>query len=92
MRVTLGKLFDWLGGWGWTAGAEDEVHHLTNGQHVDGTADVVNEHANGHVDDTHTVVVEEPKRDVEVNGHNTDDTVNTTDVNIVESNSRSAEQ
>lgn len=93
VRVTLGKLFDWLGGWGWTAPAEGDLHHAANDHNGDVVVDGVNGHeVNGHADAAADAVPEEPKKVLEANGNDIDHTVNNTDVNIVEGSSRSAEQ
>eukprot|EP00029_Vermamoeba_vermiformis_P011119 TRINITY_DN6036_c0_g1_i1.p1 TRINITY_DN6036_c0_g1~~TRINITY_DN6036_c0_g1_i1.p1 ORF type:complete len:836 (-),score=184.30 TRINITY_DN6036_c0_g1_i1:61-2568(-) len=90
VRVTLGKLFDWLGGWGWTAPTEGDLQQLANGHHFEGTADVANGNdINGHTDTD--AAPDEPRKELDMNGHD-NDTVNNTDVNTVEGNSRSAEQ
>ncbi len=89
VRVTLGKLFDWLGGWGWTTASEVDVRQLTNGIHADGTAAEIN--PIGQLDTQHAVP-EEAKGDLQVNAPEANYPTSNNNVNIVEGNSRLAEQ
>ena len=89
VRVTLGKLFDWLGGWGWTTASEVDTR-LTHVLHTDGTVDV--SAPNDQLDMQQTVP-EEVKSELKENtldANHSDN--NNNNVNIVEGNSRLVEQ